>query len=142
MVGAQVTNDEHRCHWARDFLPYIARAQTARNITTLVAWAIAEGGWWDNKATFNPLNTTQKFTDSHPINSVGVQAYRSELDGFHATATTLHNGNYPGILDGLAKNLTPMAMSSVIGRTPWGTPGLLIAQCVPRASRAVALAFP
>lgn len=143
VVTGVPTTDIALCHWAQHLLiQNLGITATARNITTFVAWGIAEGGWFHNDAKYNPLNTTQPFHGSHPINSVGVQAYQSEKDGFAATAKTLKNGYYPAILDGLRKNLTPTVMSKIVGDSLWGTDGALMLKVVPRASRAVSVAFP
>jgi hypothetical protein len=134
--------DVGRCHWAKALLTTARLPATARNITTFVAWAIAEGGWWNNRALYNPLNTTQPYNGSHAVNSVGVQAYRSQSDGMAATLETLHNGNYGAIVHGLLISDTPNNMASTVGSSPWGTNGHLMLEVVPRASRAVAYVFP
>ena len=85
-------------------LPYLWRFRVLRlihgkgnyrpNRELLGAWAQAEGG----TARFNPLNTTQPWPNATNYNSVGVKNYRTGSDGVHATAVTLLNGHYDGIV--------------------------------------------
>lgn len=63
----------------------------------LTAWQQAEGG----DASWNALNTTLKLPGSSGYNSAGVQNYPRPVDGCCATAMTLANGYYPGILGDL-----------------------------------------
>ncbi|MEM0142417.1 MAG: hypothetical protein QXL94_00485 [Candidatus Parvarchaeum sp.] len=107
---------------------------TPNNIITLFAWSYAEGGWFDNDATYNPLDTTQVAPGSHSINSVGVQAYTSLAQGIAATTQTLQNGYYPAILEGLRTSKPPSEMAVLIGQSPWGTNGIVVNECIPQAT--------
>lgn len=69
----------------------------AQGVRLLDAWATAEGG----TAHWNPLNTTLRLYGSWPYNSVGVQNYQRPIQGLCATALTLCNGYYNGILGAL-----------------------------------------
>lgn len=67
----------------------------------LAAWARAEGG----TATWNPLNSTSRLVQdgrawqtSPDYNSTGVRNYDTPTHGVAATAATLLNGNYNGIV--------------------------------------------
>ena len=68
------------------------------NRELLGAWARAEGG----TAAFNPLNTTQPWPGATPYNTLPsgghVWNYPSGYAGVHATAITLLNGHYDGII--------------------------------------------
>jgi len=66
-------------------------------IRLLTAWQQAEGG----NAQWNPLNTTEPYKGSTNFNGTGVQNYTKPTYGVIATAATLLNGNYNGILGAL-----------------------------------------
>ncbi len=88
---------------------------TQANIDALNTWSQHEG----TSARFNPLATTQRETGSTSFNSVGVQNYTSAEQGAAATAHTLENGRYPGIVaafkSGNALTLLQSASSSSLG---------------------------
>lgn len=65
-----------------------------QRVRLLDAWAQAEGG----TAAWNPLNTTFALPGSTHYNTVGVRNYKRATEGVCATALTLVNGYYPGIL--------------------------------------------
>lgn len=74
------------------------KGQGAReNRRFLDAWAQAEGG----TARFNPLNTTEDWPGATVYNSVGVKNYPSGGAGVAATAATLLNGHYTGLVSDL-----------------------------------------
>lgn len=106
-----------------------------------MAWALAEGGWTENAATFNPLDTTLALPGSRPINTVGVQAYLSQPQGARATLKTLTNGLYDPVIEAL-RDGTPAELAAAVGASPWGTPARLIRSCVTRARSIVAFAAP
>jgi len=110
-----------RVAWARLLLAQLGYAVSVGNLTGLVAWMLAEGGWWANSALYNPLNTTLRVPGSRPINSVGVQAYTSLSGGLAATVATLRNGYYPAILAAWARDLGAGGLASAVERSPWGT---------------------
>lgn len=83
--------------WKFRLLRALKASGRGENRRLFQAWARAEGGW----ARFNPLNTTQTWPDSTDYNSAGVQNYRTGSDGIAATAKTLDNGLYDGILHSL-----------------------------------------
>ena len=106
----------------QDVLSQIGAPTSQTNLAFLAAWQPFEGGWTNNDANYNPLNTTQPYGASVPINSVGVQSYATYADGVAATAQTLQNGNYPNLLSWLKSgggNLVPQGVLPNI-RT-WGT---------------------
>lgn len=107
--------------WARDFLGRIGAPVTAGNLTAVIAWMLAEGGWWSNHARFNPLDTTQRAAGSTPMNSVGVQSFPDYETGLQATVETITNGRYQKILDALRQNRGPDAVASAVVSSPWGT---------------------
>ena len=75
------------------------------NRTLLQAWARAEGG----TARYNPLNTTQWLPGCSNYNTAGVKNFRTGADGVRATAVTLMNGYYPGIVRDLRAGTKPAA---------------------------------
>ena len=83
--------------WRFRLLRAIHARGSAENRKLLRAWARAEGG----TAAYNPLNTTEPWPGSTNYNSVGVRNYPTAAAGIAATAATLVNGHY----DGLVANL-------------------------------------
>lgn len=92
------------------------------NLRFMRAWNQGEGM---DAGHFNPFATTQDFAGSRSLNSVGVKAYSSLQDGVEATAQTLLNGRYQGILDGLANSNAVQAAQGV-ANSPWGTGDLVL----------------
>jgi len=110
-----------RTSWAKDLLTRLQVPVTASNLSAVVSWEMAEGGYWNNTATFNPLNTTQREPGSSAMNSVGVQAYTDYETGMQATVETLHNGDYGGILSALQQGTSAEAVRQAVVTSPWGT---------------------
>jgi hypothetical protein len=94
-----------------------------------------------NEATNNPLNCTQVEAGSWNVVPTGggpsVQGYPSYAEGLQATVTMLTNGLYTTIIDGFMDSLPPYTMAEVIGESPWGTNGTLLAECIPESQQAV-----
>jgi len=82
-----------------DVLKAAGAPNTSANRQFLRNWQKHEGGWTNNSASFNPLNTTQGPGKS--INSVGVKAFADYGTGVKMTAETMLNGRYPNIVAGL-----------------------------------------
>jgi len=76
---------------------WITGSFAAESLRLLDAWQRAEGG----AAAWNPLNTTEPYKGSTNYNDTGVQNYTKPTYGVIATAATLLNGNYNGILGAL-----------------------------------------
>lgn len=111
--------------WAVKLLQGLGYQPTRGAVRGLVGWAHAEGGNWNNDASFNPLNTTLNAPGARSINGVGVKAYRSWDEGLGATIKTLKNGHYGGILQAL-KTGDAGALANAVGNSPWGTNASLI----------------
>jgi hypothetical protein len=114
--------------FARAVLRAEGDPRTPCNMGAMLAWEAAEGGHWNNTATYNPLNTTLPEPGSSPMNPVGVQSYTSWGQGLRATVDTLNNGNYPGILAALSAGDDAQAVADAVGASPWGT-GYFTAGC-------------
>lgn len=99
---------------------------TPENLKFLYAWRQSEG----KAANFNPFNTTWKMEGSVPMNSAGVQVYKSAQDGLNATIKTLSKPAYNCITNGLRQNIgaDKIAACSQALHT-WGT-GDLVAKVV------------
>lgn len=80
--------------WRFRLLRAVKAKGNVENRRLLRAWQLAEGG----TAAFNPLNTTQPWAGATDYNSVHVRNYATGTDGIAATAATLQNGYYPGIV--------------------------------------------
>ncbi len=111
--------------WADALLAAGGWPQTSCNTAAVTAWQAAEGS---NPAWHNPLDTTQPEAGSHPVNSVGVQAYPTWQDGLRATVTTLDNGLYGPVLAALAAGTSAQAVADAVTASPWGT-GPFTASC-------------
>jgi hypothetical protein len=95
---------------------------SATNRALLSAWAQTEG----TRARFNPLATTQDAAGATVLagNSAGVKNYPSFQAGVRATAQTLENGRYAGILSSLrAGNVQPLDVVNRYAKEfdTWGT---------------------
>ncbi|MGO8683916.1 MAG: hypothetical protein ACLQUT_04985 [Thermoleophilia bacterium] len=107
--------------WAGAFMRVAQLTDTPSNLAAITAWEMAEGGNWNNSATFNPLNTTLPEPGSTSMNWVGVQAYTSWARGFQATVATLYNGNYTAIIAALKAGTSAQAVADAVAASPWGT---------------------
>lgn len=93
--------------FAQALLNALGLPVTDNNTQALVAAQAIEGGFMHNAAAFNPLNTTQPMPGSHPVTSIGVQAYTGWQQGLDAIVKTLKNGLYSDILSSLSKSASP-----------------------------------
>ena len=106
--------------WKSRLLAVVNAQAVVENLRFLDAWAKAEGG----DAKWNPLNTTYPLLSSWAYNSSKVQNYAHATDGICATAITLVQSYYVGILGDLqAANKTA---ESIVERNRaeiqvWGT---------------------
>lgn len=80
--------------WKFRLLRAIRAKGNRTNRRLLQAWARAEGGTARN----NPLNTTQPWPGATDYNPQGVKNYPNGSAGITATAITLTNGHYDGLL--------------------------------------------
>jgi hypothetical protein len=106
--------------WQTELLDTLGAPHSASNLALLNAWQGCEGG----SATFNPLNTTQPGPGATNYNSAGVKNYPDNLTGLVATAATLTNGFYNGIVGDLRRGNVPA--DQILGRNSaefatWGT---------------------
>lgn len=114
--------------WRQRLLAVVGAPRKTENLRLLEAWAEAEGG----PATWNPLNTSYKLPNSTTLsgNTSGVQNYKRPTEGVCATALTLVNGLYGGILGDLQAG-TKDAVQIVNDRSDefrtWGSDPALIA---------------
>jgi hypothetical protein len=106
--------------FARALLARLERPITPNNVAALVAAQCIEGGFMHNGALFNPLNTTMPWPAARKVTPIGVRAYASWADGLEATAKTLENGLYTGILDALANDCDPDHTLRAMAISPWG----------------------
>jgi len=109
--------------WASGVLASIGAPIDEVNVDTLWAWSNAESGP-DVMRWNNPLNTTEPWLSppSHPMNSVGVQAYMDVASGVAATVVTLENGYYPVILDHLRRSVPRQQWGDACANLDtWGT---------------------
>jgi hypothetical protein len=96
------------------------------------AWIMQEGGHWNNKALYNPLNTTLEMPGSKKVNTVnaktgtGVQAYTSWEQGLDAVLKTLQfpNNGYEDIVAALtnSKSKDLKQFFTAINKSNWGHP--------------------
>ena len=104
--------------WAPAFLRLAGLPRTRCDRAAVVAWIGAEGS---NPAWHNLLDSTLPEPGSRPVNSVGVQAYTSWRQGLRASAATIRNGYYPGVLAALEAGQDAQAVAAAVAQSPWGT---------------------
>lgn len=107
-------------HWERRLLDVLGAPVTLESLKLLDAWQRAEGG----TARWNPLNTTYGLFGATDYNKVGVKNYRRATEGVCATALTLVNGYYRGIVGDLQRGT--LTAREVVTRNArefdtWGT---------------------
>lgn len=132
---------QQRVNWAILLLSGLHYDLSENNLTSIVAWETAEGGGFGNEAANNPLNCTLVMPGSWNVSPTGpnqyVQGYPDETTGINATIQTLQNGDYDTILSYFIANEAPENTAVIIGQSPWGTNGNLIAECIPESAAAV-----
>jgi hypothetical protein len=111
--------------WRFRLLRAIKARGVWENRRLLGAWATAEGG----TASYNPLNTTQGWPGATDYNPDGVKNYPNAAAGINATAITLTNGYYPGIVKDLQAG--DLKAEQIVQRNAaefdtWGTGSALI----------------
>ncbi len=106
--------------WAPALLAAGGWQPTGCNAGAIEAWERAEGS---TASWHNPLDTTLREPGSHPVNSVGVQAYPSWQEGLAATIATLRGDrrDYGPILAALAAGNNAQAVAAAVAASPWGT---------------------
>ena len=101
---AQATDAEND-EYFKKLLKKLGAPETEGNLIWFKAWRQMEGG----KATWNAFNSTQKLNGSTKYNTTGVQNYKTMDDGVQATYTTLTNGKYPNVVNGLKAGIADKA---------------------------------
>lgn len=87
------------------------------SLNSLLIWAQGEGGSFNNTATNNVLNTTQKGSGYY-VNQ-GLPAYQTLSEGINATAETLKQPQFSSILNGLKQNAPTSITLTAIQNSPW-----------------------
>jgi len=108
--------------WKYRLLRAVDGSAYRQNRILLRAWGRAEGG----SARFNPLNTTEPWLGASVYNSAGVKNYPTATAGIQATARTLENGHYPGILADLRRRKQHKTARQIVSDNAaefdtWGT---------------------
>jgi len=117
----------------------------ATNVSSLLSWMNAEGGNWNNTATYNPLNTTLPMPGSTVMsggNSAGVQAYSSWSQGLAATVRTLQDPAYSSVVGALRNSAGCSSVAGAVAASPWGTGAYSCNQSVTDSQVAQALSDP
>lgn len=86
--------------FAADLVTALGGKPTKQAQSLFNAWQRWEGGWTNNRATYNPLNLTAPGSGLPTINSVGVVALPSYQAGIQRTADLIRSG-YPTIAKAL-----------------------------------------
>jgi len=124
-VNANITitppsNDDIAFYTA--ILTGVGAQATPENLKYCYAWRQAESA----QAAWNPFNTTQSIASSTAFscskNKPLVKNYDSRDNGIKATVTTLTNGHYSNIVNGLVNDVGAKKLSEMIDNlTTWGT---------------------
>jgi hypothetical protein len=108
--------------FAASVLARLGIKSTPQNIKDFTAWEQQEGGNWNNKAKFNPLNTTMSEPGAGNTGSQGnIKVYQSWAQGLAATVATLKLPAYASIIASLRGNASLGAFSGAVSGSPWGT---------------------
>lgn len=103
--------------WARAFLHDDGMSAGGCDRVFVEAWIRAEGTYGSLR---NPLDSTLPMPGSYPVNSAGVQRYKSLRQGLEATVLTIRNGLYQPVQSALAAGNGPAAAAAVAA-SRWGT---------------------
>jgi hypothetical protein len=109
--------------FAEALLARVGLPTSDNNILALVAFQRWEGGHMANDANFNPMNTTWVSPGSGLMsgpNPAKVRSYLNWEQGLDATARTLTNGAYKGIVAALARSAPPDETLREVAKSPWG----------------------
>lgn len=115
--------------WKFRLLRLVHAKGCAANRQVLAAWAQAEGG----TARYNPLNTTQPWPGSTYYNAARVRNYPSAAAGLAATAATLTNGLYDGLVRDLRagrKSARQLVLDNAGAFNTWGTGAAHVLACL------------
>jgi hypothetical protein len=122
--------------WASDFLSFLAGVQglpaaqltTPSNEEVVDTWEAAEGGNWQNTATYNPLDTSEPEPGATPMSpGSNIKAYTSWQQGLDATVATLLGGQssygYGPIVTDLDASAAPATTAGAIQTSAWDAGG-------------------
>lgn len=98
--GVQVTSGSESA-FIRAVLADLGAPATQANISSLASWFPHEFPSWPPAAADNPMASTMPEPGATVFNSAGVRNYVSATQGAQATAATLADGRYPGIVAAL-----------------------------------------
>lgn len=125
-----------RRDWAIMLLNSLGIHPNDSNVRAILAWETQEGGHTDNSRTWNPLNTTMKAPGATYGGAQGnIAAYPDFLTGLNATADTLREDRYSGLVNALRAGSYEQIRAAIIS-SPWGT------HTLPAEGRDVALGDP
>ena len=108
--------------WKFRLLRAIHAGGRLENRRLLAAWERAEG----SRAQYNPLDTTQPWPGATDYNSAHVKNYPTGAAGIAATAATLTNGYYAGIVADLRDRKSRKTAAEIVTSRraefeTWGT---------------------
>ena len=111
VTAAIAVTSPSKTAFIRAVLADLRAPATPANIKSLASWFPHE----NTAAKNNPMASTLREPGSTTFNSVGVQNYVSATQGAQATAATLDNGHYPGIVADLKSGRGLCGDSSLAG---------------------------
>lgn len=106
-----------RLEFARKLLARIGAPTTDANVSFMLAWMAKEG----TRAANNPLATTLNYGSNTTFNSVGVRNFADFATGVEATARTILNGRYNGIVANLVAGRGDLAAGQSQELGVWGS---------------------
>jgi hypothetical protein len=106
--------------FAAEVLSRLGVPASAANMNFMTSWMSAEGGNWNNSASYNPLNTSQQMPgELGTMGSQGnIRRYANWEQGLQATVKTIQNGRYSGIVDAL-KHSDANGAVAALKASPW-----------------------
>jgi murein DD-endopeptidase MepM/ murein hydrolase activator NlpD len=127
--------------WAHDVLTLGRWPTSQSNMVAMVAWGLAEGGWFHNSCSYNVVNASYVIPGSH--DAVGhAQAYPSYGQGLQATIDALtkspQSRGYGAIVAALRSGTSTTAVLQAVISSSWDQthePGLM--SLIPQATALV-----
>lgn len=113
--------------FAKSILQGIGASSSDVALAGMLEWMRYEGGHFNNRAKYNPLNTTKSMDGNDPsMNSHGVRMYDSWSEGTSATLKTLQldKYGYPEIVKAFQQGSDLRQIFSSINSSKWGTKSL------------------
>jgi hypothetical protein len=128
-VNVVVDNSLDQSGFASAILRGIGAPTSGVSLEAMMTWMRYEGGHWNNRFKYNPLNTSQNVSgddDNDPLGKSHINSYDNWQEGVDATLANLRGvgGKYKPIINALVAGKSKADIYKAIEASPWGTHNL------------------